>query len=79
MASLADFLVQARALCRERRVDRRQQLIRTELIEAQFGALVRSVYSQLSGSVHTGAEKKEILSIKRFVETVLIELLEIGA
>jgi hypothetical protein len=49
-----------------------------EVVEEKVGALVRSVYSRSSGTVHAGATKAEVLSAKRFVDTVLAELLEIG-
>ena len=48
-----------------------------DVIEEQFGAFVRSVYSRSAASVHVGRDRDEVISIKRFVETVLVELLKI--
>lgn len=48
-----------------------------DVVEEKFGSLVRSVYDRSSASLHSGATKQEVHSLKRFVETVLAELLEI--
>jgi hypothetical protein len=49
----------------------------TDVVEAKVGGFVRSVYSGSSASVHTSGDKKEVLSVLRFVETALAELLEL--
>lgn len=47
------------------------------VIEEQVGAFVRSVYNRASGSVHVQRTKQEVVSIQRFVETALVELLQL--
>ncbi len=47
------------------------------MIEDQVGAFVRSVYNRASGSIHVQRTKQEVLSIQRFVETALVELLQL--
>jgi hypothetical protein len=49
-----------------------------DVVEEKVGGFVRSVYNRSSVSVHTSRDKSEVLSVKRFVDTVLVELLEIG-
>jgi hypothetical protein len=49
----------------------------TDVVEEKVGGFVRSVYSSSSASVHTTGDKKEVLSMLRFVETALAELLEL--
>lgn len=51
----------------------------TDVVEEKVGGFVRSVYNRSSVSVHTTREKDEVLSVKLFVDTVLVELLEIRA
>jgi hypothetical protein len=48
-----------------------------EIVEDKVGAFVRTVYTQSSVSVHTDTARDEVLSIKRFAELALAELLEI--
>jgi hypothetical protein len=48
-----------------------------DVVEEKVGGFVRSVYSGSSASVHSSRDKKEALSILRFVETSLSELLEV--
>jgi len=48
-----------------------------ELVEEKFSALVRSIYSRSSGSVHSPSGRSEVVSIKRFVDIVLTDLLGI--
>lgn len=48
-----------------------------DVVEEKVGGFVRSVYNRSSVSVHAGRARDEVLSIKRFVDTVLIDLLEI--
>ncbi len=48
-----------------------------DIVEEKVGGFVRSVYSGSSASVHTSRDKKEVLSLLRFVETSLSELLEL--
>ena len=72
----------ARFILKSRRVSesaRRPVEDAIDLVDERLGVLVRSVYGGSSRSVHTEASKKDILSIKRFVETVLVELLEIDS
>ena len=47
------------------------------VVEGKVGGFVRSVYTGSSASVHASRDKKEVLSILRFVETALAELLEL--
>jgi hypothetical protein len=47
------------------------------VIEDQVGAFVRSVYTRASGSVHVQRSKREVLSIQRFVETAMVEILQL--
>lgn len=50
-----------------------------DVVEEKVGGFVRSVYSGSSVSVHSTRDKKEALSVLRFVETSLSELLEVEA
>ena len=47
----------------------------TDYVEEKFGNVVRSVYSKSCSSVHATGGKEAVTSIKRFVDTVLSELL----
>lgn len=47
------------------------------IVEELTASLVRSVYNRGSISAHTKSEKKEIVRVKRYTDTVLSELLEI--
>lgn len=49
----------------------------TEVVEEKVGNFVRSVYTKSSSSVHIERNKKEVLSVLRFLETAFAELLEI--
>lgn len=49
-----------------------------DTVEEKFSALVRSVYQRSSVSVHTGLDKDEVNSVKKFVVLVLSELLQTG-
>jgi hypothetical protein len=49
----------------------------TEVIDDKLGGFVRSVYSRSSGSVHSACSKPEVESIKRFVDMVFVELLDV--
>lgn len=49
----------------------------TEVVEEKVGNFVRSVYTKSSSSVHIERCKNEVLSVLRFLETALAELLEI--
>lgn len=48
-----------------------------EVVDEKIGGFVRSVYDRSSGAVHFGRNKAEVESIKLFVDTALIELLDI--
>jgi Arc/MetJ-type ribon-helix-helix transcriptional regulator len=48
-----------------------------DVVEEKVGGFVRSVYGGSSASVHSSRDKKEALSVLRFVETCLSELLEV--
>jgi hypothetical protein len=48
-----------------------------ELIDELSGQLTRSVYDRASLSTHVSTQKEEVLSIKRYVDTLLFELLEV--
>lgn len=50
-----------------------------DIIEDKVGGFVRSVYSGSSASVHSPRDKKEVMSVLRFVEMSLAELLELEA
>jgi len=50
-----------------------------DVVEEKVGAFVRSVYGGSSASVHSSRDRKEALSVLRFVETSLSELLEVEA
>jgi hypothetical protein len=47
------------------------------LIEEMLGALTRSVYDRASLSAHSTTTKEETQRIKRYVDTVLYDLLEV--
>jgi len=48
-----------------------------EAVEEQTGRVVRSVYDRSSASVHGSSARDEVVRVKRYVATVLAELLEI--
>ena len=48
-----------------------------ETVEEKVGALVRSVYGRSSGSVHVSQDEQEVVAVKRYVEAVLADLLEV--
>lgn len=47
------------------------------LIEERVGSLVRSVHDRSSSSVHVERNRQEVVSIKRFADAALAELLEV--
>jgi hypothetical protein len=48
-----------------------------ELIDELSGQLTRSVYERASLSTHRATQKDEVRRIKRYVDTLLFELLEV--
>lgn len=48
-----------------------------EAVEEMLGALARSIYERASLSTHTTTSESEVRRIKRYVETLLHELLEL--
>jgi hypothetical protein len=48
-----------------------------QTVEEQTGVIARSVYDRSSASVHGAPTRDEVITIKRYVATVLSELLEI--
>jgi len=49
-----------------------------ELIENLCGDVVRAVYSRASVSTHVNTTKQEVLQMKRYLDAVLFDVLEIG-
>lgn len=49
-----------------------------DLIESLCGEVVRAVYNRASLSTHVETTRSEVLQIKRYVDTVLFDLLEIS-
>jgi hypothetical protein len=49
------------------------------LIEEMSGEVLRAVYNRASVATHVHQSKAEVAKIKRYVDTVLFDLLEIGA
>ncbi len=49
-----------------------------ETVEEAVAALARSTYQSGSASTHVGASSKEIRNLKRYVDALLAELLEVG-
>lgn len=47
------------------------------IVDEIFGSLVRSVYNRSSVSVHVGKEKEEVKRVKRYVDVLFMELLEL--
>ena len=48
----------------------------TDVVEEKVGNFVRSVYTKSSSSVHIERNRKEVLSVLRFLEAAFAELLE---
>jgi hypothetical protein len=49
-----------------------------ELVESLAGEVTRAVYNRASLAVHVESARNEVLRVKRYVDTVLFDLLEIG-
>ena len=49
----------------------------SEIIETSKGGLVRAVYNRSSMSVHKSSAKAEIIQLKKYLDSVLSELLEL--
>jgi len=49
-----------------------------DLIETLHGDVTRAVYTRASLSTHVQTTKKEVFQLKRYLDTVLFDLLEIG-
>lgn len=49
-----------------------------ELVESLYGEVTRAVYTRASISTHTKTTKEEVVKIKRFIDAILFDLLEIG-
>jgi hypothetical protein len=56
---------------------RKQAEEAVDVVEEKVGGFVRSVYTGSSALVHSSRDRKEALSVLRFVETCLTELLEV--
>lgn len=50
-----------------------------QIVEDNVGAFVRTVYTRSSVSVHTEPDRKDAISVLRFVELAVLELLELEA
>jgi hypothetical protein len=50
-----------------------------DILEEKVGSLVRAVYGRSSTSSHIETEKSEVEQIKRYVDTVLTDLLDVSA
>jgi predicted pPIWI-associating nuclease len=68
------FVLKSRGLGRSRRESTEQSLA---LVEELFGDVTRAVYNRASVATHVLETKDEVGRIKRFVDTVLFDLLEI--
>jgi hypothetical protein len=74
MKQKARFVLRARHLSDS---DRRPVEEATDTVEENVGAFVRTAYTRSSVSVHTEPSRKDAVSVLRFVELALAELLEL--
>jgi len=49
-----------------------------ELVESLAGEVTRAVYNRASLATHVETARREVHRVKRYVDTVLFDLLEIG-
>ena len=54
------------------------EIRRLYLIEALCGEITRAVYDRASVSTHLQTTRQEVAQIKRYLDAVLFDLLEIG-
>jgi len=74
MKQKARFILMSRGRAKTQRVSTEKAI---EVVEELIGGVVRATYDRASLSTHVETSRTEVLRIKRYVDTVLFDLLEV--
>ena len=69
------FILKSRGLSKNKRLVTEKSL---EFIESLFAEITRALYDRASISTHVNTSREEVFQLKRYLDTVLFDLLEIA-